>query len=43
MGNKNSEFNNLDTKKEIILSLGVYELRGLARVLGVKSPTTRKR
>lgn len=32
-----------DAKKEIILSLGVYELRGLARVLGVKSPTTKKR
>ena len=32
-----------DAKKEIISSLGVYELRGLARVLGVKSPTTKKR
>lgn len=32
-----------DAKKEIVLSLGVYELRGLARVLGVKSPTTKKR
>ena len=38
-----TEFNNLDTKREVILSLGVYELRGLARVLGVKSPTTKKR
>ncbi len=43
MENKKLEFNSFDTKKEIILSLGVYELRGLARVLGVKSPTTRKR
>ena len=38
--NENTTF---DAKKEIILSLGVYELRGLARVLGVKSPTTKKR
>lgn len=35
-----SSFN---SKKEIIYSLGVYELRGLARVLGVKSPTTKRR
>ena len=39
----NEEFTNFDAKKEIVLSLGVYELRGLARVLGVKSPTTKKR
>ncbi len=37
------EINGFDAKKEIVLSLGVYELRGLARVLGVKSPTTKKR
>lgn len=34
---------NFNSKKEIIYSLGVYELRGLARVLGVKSPTTKRR
>lgn len=38
--NENTSF---DAKKEIVCSLGVYELRGLARVLGVKSPTTKKR
>jgi len=38
-----NEVPTFDTKKEVILSLGVYELRGLARVLGVKSPTTKKR
>ena len=32
-----------DAKKEIVNSLGVYELRGLARMLGVKAPTTKKR
>ncbi len=37
------ESTNFDAKREIVLSLGVYELRGLARVLGVKSPTTKKR
>lgn len=37
------EVTGFDAKKEIILSLGVYELRGLARVLGVKSPTTKRR
>ena len=37
------EVSTFDAKKEIILSLGVYELRGLARVLGVKSPTTKRR
>lgn len=30
-------------KKTLIESLGVFELRGLARELGVKSPTTKKR
>lgn len=31
------------TKEEIVQSLGIFELRGLARELGVKSPTTKKR
>ena len=39
------EFNNADMQKkiEIVRSLGIYELRGLARVLGIKSPTTKVR
>ena len=38
-------FNNADMQKkiEIVKSLGIYELRGLARVLGIKSPTTKVR
>ena len=33
----------MQKKKEIVRSLGIYELRGLARVLGIKSPTTKVR
>lgn len=38
-------FNNSDAqkKKDIVRSLGIYELRGLARALGIKSPTTKIR
>lgn len=38
-------FNNSDTqtKEDIVKSLGIYELRGLARALGIKSPTTKVR
>jgi len=43
MDKDTKETTGFDAKKEIILSLGVYELRGLARVLGVKSPTTKRR
>ena len=35
--------NEYDEKKVVISSLGIYELRGLARVLGIKSPTTKVR
>ena len=37
---KNASF---EEKKEIISGLGIYELRGVARALGVPSPTTKKR
>ena len=33
----------IEFKEEILKSLGVYELRELARRLGVSSPTTKKR
>ena len=31
------------SKENLVRSLGIFELRGLARELGVKSPTTKKR
>ena len=34
---------NMDFKKETLKELGVYELRELARMLGVPSPTTKRR
>ena len=44
----NEQFNILkessfEVKKEKIANLGIYELRGVARALGVSSPTTKKR
>ena len=33
----------LEEKKKAIENLGIYELRGVARALGVSSPTTKKR
>ena len=33
----------IEEKKQHINSLGIYELRGLARALGIKSPTTKLR
>lgn len=38
-------FNKVDLqkKKEMVFSLGIYELRALARELGIKSPTTKVR
>ena len=33
----------IEEKRELISNLGIYELRALARVLGVPSPTTKKR
>lgn len=33
----------LEEKREIVSNFGIYELRGLARALGVSSPTTKKR
>lgn len=35
--------NNIRQRESLIRSLGVFELRGLARELGVPSPTTKKR
>lgn len=34
---------NIDDKKQFVQSLSVYELRGLARALGINSPTTKVR
>lgn len=36
-------FEDEKSKEAIVQSLGIFELRGLARELGVKSPTTKKR
>jgi len=44
--NKISKLNSVSSveeKQEIISNLGIYELRALARALGVSSPTTKKR
>ena len=36
-------FDGAKSKETLVRSLGIFELRGLARELGVKSPTTKKR
>lgn len=36
-------FDGIKSKEILVRSLGIFELRGLARELGVKSPTTKKR
>ena len=47
MSKKNDEFKNLDKRQKdclaLIESLGIYELRALARIFGDNSPTTLKR